>query len=129
MMQGLVLLPNILGSQPGCHRLHALTLARQKQSPAIVLQGSFPIGVPGGLRQAIPIRRKALFSWAWRRRCGAHKNSIPYFCLLYNIVIHGFWMARTFTWIGCHTRRTRRILRRFTEKNCCDLTLKTGSSL
>src|SRR5712692_3352398 len=86
-MQGLVLLPNILGSQPGCHRLHALTLARQKQSHAIVLQGSFPIGVPGGLRQAIPIRRKALFSWAWRRRCGAHKNNIPLFCLPYNIVI------------------------------------------
>jgi hypothetical protein len=55
MVQRLVHPPDILGSQSRRHRLDTFTLNRQQQPGAVRLQGINAVGVPGGLRQAIPV--------------------------------------------------------------------------
>ncbi len=64
------------------HRFDTLTLTRQQQPRAIVLQRNVTISMPCGLRQAFNICRKALYLRAWRN-VFAHKTILYqfFFCL------------------------------------------------
>ena len=66
MMQRLMHAPHPVGSQSGSHRLHARAFSWQQQHRAVVLQRDVPVSVPCGFREALDIRPKALFLWAWR---------------------------------------------------------------
>jgi hypothetical protein len=58
--------PHVVRGQACGHRFHALAFPWQQQSLSVVGQRSNTICVPGGLRQAIHVCRKAFLLWAWR---------------------------------------------------------------
>jgi hypothetical protein len=72
MVQRLMGLAHVVGTQAGRHRFHALAFAGKKQARAIGLQRDYPIQVPRGMRQAIQVSREAFLLGAWRYRVGAH---------------------------------------------------------
>src|SRR5574341_2362136 len=86
MMQGLVGAPHIVRSQSRRHRLHALALARQQQSGAVLFQRYMTVRMSHGFRQAIHICREALLLWAWRGGVAHENNSTPN-CSFYNTVV------------------------------------------
>jgi hypothetical protein len=68
MVQGLMGLTHVVGTEAGRHRLHTLAFPRKQQAGAIGLQRDHAIPVPRGLRQAIQIGREAFLLDAWRNR-------------------------------------------------------------
>jgi hypothetical protein len=70
VMQRLVHLAHVAGSQTRGHRLDALALDRQHEALGVVLDGDNAIGMPGGLGQTVQIGlqtlRLAEKSGCWR---------------------------------------------------------------
>jgi hypothetical protein len=89
VMQRLVHAPDAVRSQPGRHRVHALTLAWNQQTGAVVLQRNRAIGMSRGFPQAIHIGRKAFLLWAWRGGCS--RKDIYTRLFVYKIVVFTRW--------------------------------------